>query len=162
MTLLVPVPAASFPAFLKRAIAGYAKQNVESGRWPAEAALELSRAEHQRLLPEGIASKDNHIFEIHDPATDAVVGSLWLGVQNRTGLPLAYVFNIEIAPEHRRRGHAARALKALEPIVRELGLSAIGLNVFAYNTGAQALYASLGYEVTALSMRKSLGNEKGV
>ena len=162
MTTLVPMPAASFPAFLEAAIAGYAEQNVASGRWPAESALELSKAEHQRLLPDGLASKDNHIFEVRDPATDAMVGTLWLGVQNRTGLPLAYVFNIEIAPEHRRQGHAARAFKALEPVVVELGLSAIGLNVFAYNTGAQALYASLGYEVTALSMRKSLGNESGV
>ena len=162
MTILVPLSAISFPAFLETAIAGYARQNVASGRWPAEGALELSRAEHQRLLPEGIATKNNHIFEIHDPATDAVVGSLWLGVQNTTGIPLAYVFNIEVAPEHRRRGHAARAFKALESVVRELGLSAIGLNVFAYNTGAQALYASLGYEVTALSMRKRLGNESGI
>jgi ribosomal protein S18 acetylase RimI-like enzyme len=161
MTVLVPISAASFPAFLEAAIGGYAMQNVASGRWPAEAALELSRAEHQRLLPDGVDSKDNHIFEIRDPATDAVVGSLWLGVQNRTGIPLAYVFNIEVAPAHRRQGHATRAFDALEPVVRELGLSAIGLNVFAYNTGAQALYASLGYEVTALSMRKTLGRKGG-
>ena len=161
MTTLVPISGASFPASLETAIAGYAMQNVASGRWPAETALELSRAEHQRLLPEGIASKDNHIFEVRDPATDAVVGSLWLGVQNRTGIPLAYVFNIEIAPEHRRQGHGTRAFEALEPVVRELGLCAIGLNVFAYNTGAQALYASLGYEVTGSSMRKTLTNEVG-
>lgn len=161
VTILVPMSVAFFPAFLEKAVAGYAEQNVASGRWPAGAALELSRAEHKRLLPEGIASKDNHIFQIHDPATDAVVGSLWLGVQNRTGIPLAYVFNVEVAPEHRHQGHATRAFKALESVVRDLGLSAIGLHVFAYNSGAQALYASLGYEVTGLNMRKTLSNESG-
>ena len=83
-------------------------------------------------------------------------------MQNKTGIPLAYVVNIEIGPEHRHQGHATRAFEALDSVVRELGRSTIGLNVFAYNTGAQALYASLGYEVTALSMRKSLGNESGV
>ena len=162
MATLVPMSAASFPAFLEAAIAGYAEQNVASGRWPAQAALELSRAEHERLLPEGVASKDNHIFEVHDPETDAVVGCLWLGVQNKAGIPSGYVINIEIAAEHRRHGHATRAFKALESVVRDLGLSSIGLNVFAYNTGARALYASLGYEVTAMSMRKSLGNQRGV
>lgn len=162
MAILIPMCAASFPAFLEEAIAGYAEQNVASGRWPAEAALELSKAEHERLLPEGVASKDNHIFEVHDPKTNAVVGCLWLGVQNKTGIPSGCVFNIEIAAEHRRHGHATRAFKALESVARDLGLSSIGLNVFAYNTGAQALYASLGYEVTGVSMRKSLGDERGV
>ena len=154
--------AAHFSAFLEAAIAGYAEQNVASGRWPADTALELSKAEHERLLPDGIGSKDNHIFEIQDLETNAVVGVLWLGIQNKTAIPLGYVLNIEIAAEHRRKGHATRALKALESVVRNLGLSAVGLHVFAYNTGAQALYASLGYEVTALNMRKSLGSESGV
>ena len=162
MPVLVPMSAASFPAFLEAAVAGYAEQNVASGRWSAEAALELSRAEHERLLPEGATSKDNHIFDVHDPQTNVVVGSLWLGVQNKNGIPLGYVFNIEISAAHRRQGHATRAFKALESVVRELGLSSIGLNVFAYNTGAQALYTSLGYEITALSMRKNLSNESGV
>ena len=154
--------AASFPAFLEAAIVGYAEQNVASGRWPVEAALDLSKAEHERLLPEGLASKDNHIFEVHDPETHAVVGSLWLGIQNKTGIPLGYVFNIEVAAAHRRQGHATRAFKALESVARDLGLSSIGLNVFAYNVGARALYTSLGYEVAAISMRKSLADESGV
>ena len=126
------------------------------------AAAGASSSEHERLLPEGIASKDSHIFEVHDPKTHAVVGSLWLGVQNKTGIPLGHVFNIELAPAHRRQGHATRAFKALESVVRDLGFSAIGLNAFAYNTGAQALCTSLGYEVTGISMRKSLGKESGV
>jgi len=160
--VLVPMPAASFPAFLEAAVVGYAEQNVASGRWSAEAALELSRAEHERLLPEGVASKDNHLFEVRDPKTDAVVGSLWLGVQNKTGIPLGYVFNVEIACAHRRQGHATRAFKALESLARGMGLASIGLNVFAYNTAAHALYTSLGYETIGISMRKSVGKENGV
>lgn len=156
MAVLVPMSAAMFPAFLEAAIAGYAEQNVASGRWSAETALALSKAEHERFLPEGPTSKDNHIFEIRDPQTNSVVGSLWLGVQNKTGVPIGYVLNIEISTAHRRQGHAKRAFEALESVVLELGLSSIGLNVFAYNTGAQALYTSLGYEVTAISMRKNL------
>jgi ribosomal protein S18 acetylase RimI-like enzyme len=37
-----------------------------------------------------------------------------------------------------------------------MGLRAIGLHVFNQNTSAQALYRSLGYEVTSVNMLKHL------
>jgi ribosomal protein S18 acetylase RimI-like enzyme len=162
VTVLAPMSSTVFPEFLRGAIESYARQNVASGRWLAESAMELSRAEHARLLPDGLATKDTHLFEIRDPATETIVGSLWLGVQNTTGTPIGYVFNVEVSEENRRKGYARRALEALEPIGRELGLSAIGLHVFAFNAAAHGLYESLGYKVTAFNMRKNLGHEGGV
>ena len=47
MSVLVPMSAAYYEKFAQQAIDGYAQQNVASGRWPAESALELSRAEHE-------------------------------------------------------------------------------------------------------------------
>jgi hypothetical protein len=38
----------------------------------------------------------------------------------------------------------------------KMGLPAIRLNVFGHNPGAEALYRSLGYVVTASSMGKDL------
>ena len=40
---------------------------------------------------------------------------------------------------------------------RDAGHRSIGLHVFAGNRGAIALYESLGYETTDVSMRRSLG-----
>ena len=154
--------AEAFEGFLRAAIESYAKQNVESGRWSAESALELSRAEHDKLLPHGLATKDAHLFEILDPETNVAVGTLWLAVHDRAGTPAGYVYNVEVDQKHRRKGHARRAFEALEPICRNLGLSSVGLNVFAYNVPARRLYEALGYEATAITMRKNLRREGGV
>ena len=162
MTTLVPMSSAAFEGFLRAAIESYASQNVASGRWSVESAPELSRAEHDRLLPQGLATKDAHLFEILDTKTNGVVGTLWLAVQNLAGIPAGYVYNVEIHPLHRRKGHARRAFEALEPICRDLGLSSVGLNVFAYNVAARRLYEALGYEATAITMRKRLRGEVGV
>ena len=162
MTVLIPMSPSVFVEFQRAAIKSYAKQNVASGRWPAESAMEFSRAEYQRLLPEGPATKDAHLFEIRESATNLTVGTLWLAVQNSTGTPTGYVFNVEIAEEHRRKGYATRAFEALEPICRDLGLASVGLHVFAFNTAARRLYETLGYEVTGITMRKSLRCDVGV
>jgi len=162
MTALVPMSEAAFVEFQRSAIEAYASQNVASGRWPPESALELSRAEHHRLLPEGRATKGAYLFQIFDPETSPAVGSLWLAVQNATGTPRGYVYNVEIAEAHRGKGHAKRAFEALEPFCRELGATTIGLHVFAFNTPARKLYERLGYEVTGLNMQKTLHEDGGV
>jgi ribosomal protein S18 acetylase RimI-like enzyme len=152
----------AFEVFLPGAIESYARQNVASGRWSAETAMELSRAEHDRLLPQGLATKDAHLFEILDSETNVAVGTLWLAVQSHARGPAGYVYNVEVDQEHRRMGHARRALEALEPICRVLGLVSVGLNVFAFNIAARRLYEALGYEATVLTMRKSLRRGGGV
>ena len=162
MATLVPMSEAAFVEFERSAIESYARQNVASGRWPAESAMELSRAEHRRLLPDGLATKDAYLFEIRDPETASVVGSLWLAVQRATGVPTGYVYSVDVAEEHRGKGHARRAFEALEPLCRNLGVQSIGLHVFAFNAPARRLYEALGYEVTGMSMRKSLQRDSGV
>ena len=154
--VLVPMSADFFEAFLPGAIESYARQNVSAGRWPADAAIELSRAEHARILPAGLATPDMHLYEIRDPAEGATVGTLWFAVQRVAGAPVGFVFNIEVAAAHRRAGFARRALVEIEAVARDLGVAAIGLNVFAFNAGARSLYDGLGYEVIGTTMRKTL------
>ena len=62
-----------------------------------------------------------------------------------------------VHPPFQRRGHARRALLAAEQVIAAAGLPGMGLHVFGFNTGAQALYASLGYAVTNVNMFKPLG-----
>jgi ribosomal protein S18 acetylase RimI-like enzyme len=160
MTHLTPLPDPAFPAYLEAAVAGYAENNVSAGRWPAVGALARSRAEFDRMLPQGLATPDNLIFEIRagDDEGDAqtVVGHLWVAVEWRFGGRSAFVYDLVIAAEHRRQGHARRAFLALEEAMAELGIHQIGLHVFADNPGAQALYAGLGYRVTGINMQKDL------
>ena len=159
MTLLTAMRPEFYSHYLQTAVAGYADDNVASGRWPREGALELSRSEFAGLLPQGLATPHNHLFEIKAQANGPTVGSIWFAVEERHGNRKAYVYDVEIKPPWRRQGHATRAFEALEPLVAALGIRSIGLHVFGHNLGAQALYAKLGYGVTGINMVKQLGGE---
>lgn len=160
MTTLVPMRQEVFTAYRDAAIAGYAKDNVASGRWPAEGALARSRADFEESLPQGLATPDNFLFEIKGEPDGPTVGFIWFAVVEKNGIRSAFVYDVEVRPEFRRQGHARAAFKAIEPLVRGLGLCSIGLHVFGHNPGAQALYSSLGYGVTGTNMLKVLG-ERG-
>ncbi|MBK8741723.1 MAG: GNAT family N-acetyltransferase [Betaproteobacteria bacterium] len=144
-----------YAAWVAAAIPDYAADKVTSGQWSAEASLELSWKEHDALLPQGMATPDNHFFTILD-ARSAPVGMLWFAVQTRFNARIAYVYDVGVRPERQREGHALRAFAALEDEVRKLGLAGIALHVFGHNTGARALYARLGYQPTNISLYKQL------
>jgi ribosomal protein S18 acetylase RimI-like enzyme len=156
MTALVPMRPEQFAPFVEEAIAAYARDNAAAGRWPSDEALARSRAEFDRLLPQGFATPNHFIYEIQDDAGGTTVGFLWFAVVGETGTRSGYVYNVQVKPEFRRRGHARAAFAALERIAAEAGLANIGLHVFGHNPGAQALYASLGYRVTGINMLKPL------
>lgn len=164
-TLLHPMRPEAFGGYLEAAVEAYADDNVRAGRWPETGALERSRADFASLLPHGLATPDNHLFEIfaadEGPSAGPAIGALWFALERRHGLCGAFVYNIEIAPAHRRQGHARRALRAIEPLAAALGSTSIGLHVFGFNAGAQALYRELGYGVTGISMQKALGGTAG-
>ena len=161
MTILLPMRPESFPAYVEASIAAYADDNVHAGRWAESGALERSRADFASLLPQGLATPDNFLFEIFEREEGPVVGHAWLALERKHSPVTAYVYNIEIGPAHRRKGHAFRALQALEAKAAAAGATSIGLNVFAFNTGAQALYRKLGYAATNFNMRKPLPPRPG-
>ena len=148
----------SFPLFVELAVHSHAEDNVASGRWSAQDALLQARAETNRLLPRGLATPDNHLFEMQVPGSGEAVGYLWAAPLNRGVKRVAFVFQLYVLPQFRRRGHARAALQAYEAIARDGGFDSVALNVFGSNTGAQALYRSLGFAVTSMGMHKVLRN----
>ncbi len=158
MITLSPMHADSYAAFVEESIAGYARENVESGRWPEQGALEHARAEFAMLLPQGLATPGQHLFDILAQPHGLPVGYVWMAIATRHGATSAYIYDLEIKPQHRRKGYAFAALQALEPIATAAGAPSIGLNVFIGNTDAQALYRKLGYAPTNINMSKALGS----
>ena len=156
MSVLRPITDAEYAAWLEIVIPGYAEDKVESGQWPADTALELSRKEYGELLPEGKETVDNHLFTVVGAGAEAV-GTLWFVAKERGGRRIAYVYDIYVDPAHRRQGHAYRAFQAMEQEVARLGLSGIALHVFGHNQGAHALYVKLGYVATNINMFKPVG-----
>ena len=155
MPAIRPLTEAEYAAWKQGTIPSYAREKVASGAWAESDAIDKAQAEFESLLPDGRDTKDNHLFAVLD-ADGSQVGVLWFAVKDRANTRIAYIYNIEVSPEHQRKGHAERALRALEQEVKTLGLEGIALHVFGHNRGAQALYTKLGYMPTNINMFKAL------
>jgi ribosomal protein S18 acetylase RimI-like enzyme len=155
MSVLRRMTGPEYAIWLAETVPAYAEDKVAAGQWAADDALALSRQEYEELLPQGMATADNHFFSIVD-AQSAIVGMLWFAVTTKFNSRVAYVFDVGVKPEHQRQGHAYRAFQEVEGQVQALGLAGIALHVFGHNAGARALYAKLGYGPTNISLYKAL------
>lgn len=154
-TELVAMSQAYYESYVAQSWCDYAEENVATGRWPLAGAVERAQAEYDALLPQGLDTADQRLFEIRD-GEGQTVGGLWFALRGSDEGRSGFVFDITILPHARRLGHGQRAFELLEPLARDLGLASIGLNVFANNPAALALYRRLGYEVTNIAMSKRL------
>jgi len=153
MVRFEPMSEADFVAYSEHTLADYAAAHVRAGTYPAEGAIEKARAEFAQLLPQGLASPNHWLVHLVDESTGQRVGILWWALRPRGW----FIYDIEIRPEHRRKGHAEAAFRELERRARTQGIPSIGLHVFGDNAGAIALYEKLGYATTHRMMSKSVG-----
>jgi len=107
-----------------------------------EGADEQSRTQSAQLIPDGVNSVGQEFFTAW--VGEERVGHLWLSTER----PMAFVYDIVVLEEQRRKGYGAAVMNAGAVWSREHGHFALGLNVFAHNPGARALYDRLGYVVT--------------
>ena len=156
MPVLRPMTQAEYVEWIKQTIPGYAADKVASGQWSEDESLQLSKRNLEELLPQGLTTPDNFLYTIED-SDSSPVGVLWFAVTTRFNSRVAYVYDIEVWPHQRRKGHACRAFCALEQVARGLGLSGIALHVFGHNAEAQSLYAKLGFRPTNINLFKPVG-----
>ncbi|MEA9389604.1 GNAT family N-acetyltransferase [Acerihabitans sp. TG2] len=124
---------------------GYA---MAQGRINAAASIE-------GYLPQGVASAGHSLYCIdtdHDQQTQQVVGYLWIGYKADS----AFIYDFCILPPWQRRGYGSAALFLLDKVMRDRGVSELGLRVAADNPQAKALYDKCGFLVTGVNMAKSL------
>ncbi|MFF8944057.1 GNAT family N-acetyltransferase [Streptomyces sp. NPDC014864] len=127
----------------------YARTWIERGVPEAEAYAK-SRRDHEQLLPRGLATEDTLLSVLeHDGAR---VGVLWLALRDDE----AFVFDVEVEADHRGEGHGRTLMRLAEAQAIAAGRRRLGLNVFAGNTPAERLYASLGYVTTRYALYKPL------
>ena len=153
---LSPMTDDDFKTYLEHDIVRYAQENVKAGYWSEAEALDRSRQAHQRLLPEGQATKDHYFFRIEDIETKDRIGALWLSVDHTSARAVGFIYDLFVDEPFRRKGYAHQAMLALEDTAKELGLETLALHVFAHNRAARALYEQLGYELKSLNMTKEL------
>jgi len=152
---LTPMTPAGFDAWLAHAVGDYADDKIRSGAWLPDEALERSRLEFAALLPDGLATRDHHLYTLEDEAAGKAVGMIWVAVVS-WGKPMAFIYDIVVDEDERGKGYGKQAMLALEDVVRGLGLDSIGLHVFGHNAIARDLYLKVGYEITDINMVKKL------
>ena len=155
MIVLEPMSAASFERFKAYSVADFAAQMQRTGEWETDRAPALAEASFARLLPEGLLTPDNYLFDIKDSALGECVGAIWAGVveeERREG----FVFDLVIHESCRRKGYARLAMQEIEAFFVTLNVRSIALEVYFDNAGARRLYDESGYQVTSQSMRKML------
>jgi len=144
-----------YEAWLDTSTDEYALEKVKAGNWPADDAKARALAEYAGYLPQGTATAGHHLFTIAD-AEDRAVGMIWIATDVHKTPGRCWIYDLRVDEHQRRRGHARAAMLAIEAVAREHGQTVIGLHVFGHNTGARALYESLGYGVTNVNMAKPL------
>ena len=77
-----------------------------------------------------------------DTPTGEMAGFVFVMVKEHNA---AHLTTIGVAPEHRRRGIAARLITQVEEALKKRDVGTIMLEVRVSNTGAQALYRRHGY-----------------
>ncbi len=156
MVKLIPMTENEFKAYLDYSVREYAEDNVRVGYWDESEALQKSKQIHNQLLPNGLPSKDQHLFSIMDETSGGVVGMLWLEIKPDRPTPAAFIYNIRIKEGLRGRGYGKQTLHAAENLLRSMNIKTLSLHVFADNTAAKRLYEKVGFETISYNMRKVL------
>ena len=134
----------------------FAEDKIKAGNFPAEKALELSRQGYEKLLPNGVNTKDNHLFSIFDEEDEEKIGIIWIKLNTEEGNRNVWLFDFLIFEKFRRQGFGEKSLELLEEKTKELGFNKILLHVFGHNEPAIALYNKMGFETTNINMSKIL------
>jgi ribosomal protein S18 acetylase RimI-like enzyme len=149
-----PMSEAEFAVWHARGKQEYVR-NLSDRGVPETEARARSEADHAALLPEGLRTPGAVLRVLSHRGTD--VGTIWVSLT--VGVPDdldGYVFDVEVAREHRGQGHGRSLMLLAEHECRDAGADRLGLNVFADNTPAVRLYESLGYETTRCHLAKAL------
>ncbi|MFJ5532174.1 GNAT family N-acetyltransferase [Streptomyces sp. NPDC093261] len=144
-----PMTEAEYGPWHARDQEGFVRDLVARGVTESQARIKAER-NHTRFLPNGLATENILISVLEQEGNP--VGTLWLGLWPET----AFVLGVDVRPEQRRRGHGRTLMALAEAQAAGAGRDRMGLNVFAGNTPAERLYASLGYETTAYHLYKEL------
>jgi ribosomal protein S18 acetylase RimI-like enzyme len=134
---------AQFIGFMEAIFPPYVAERAAADHVSLEVAEQYARAQHARLLPDGHLTVGHKFLRVLSTDSGQRVGDVWFWIDDEN--KQAFLYDIVVLPEHRRRGFASAALTAIEEMVRAAGCISLGLNVFSSNDGAIALYRKLGF-----------------
>jgi GNAT superfamily N-acetyltransferase len=143
----------AYERWLATSIPEFAQEKVEAGTWPESEALERSAQSYRELLRDGLETP-GHVIRSIVTEDGQRVGHVWWTPTDRPSGRVAFIYDIAVYPDHRRRGYAQAALAEVEAWAREHGCAGVQLHVHGANTGARQLYLRAGFVETDVTMLK--------
>ncbi|MEZ4742819.1 MAG: GNAT family N-acetyltransferase [Bdellovibrionota bacterium] len=154
--MLVKMTEDDLSRYLENAISKYAHEKMKGEGLTEGEAYKISKDSYSSLLPDGIHSKNQYLFNVVEEKTEIKIGILWIAEKANGDRKYAYIYDIEINEDHRGKGYGKKVMHLLEDKVKSMNLNSIGLHVFGHNTTAISLYEKMGYRTTNRVMRKDL------
>jgi GNAT superfamily N-acetyltransferase len=139
--------------FARGLLEPYVAERIAAGDRPDD-ARRIAEEQTDSLFPDGRPAPGQLLYRVIDDA-GAAVGTLWIGPRSPERADAFWVWGVEIDERHRGRGLGRAAMQLAEEEAVAHGATELGLNVFGPNAVARHLYVSMGYETTALQMRKA-------
>ena len=157
MIRLEPMDEAAYDRWQATSIPEYAQEKVEAGSWLESEALERSAQSYRELLPDGLDTPGHVIRSIVNENGERA-GYAWWAPRDQPFGRVAFIYDIAVYPEHRRRGYAQAALAGIEAWARDQGLRGVQLHVHGANGGARELYRKAGFVETDVTMLKRVAD----
>lgn len=149
-----PMTQAEFPAWRDRG-QPLQRRLLREGGVPAEEVEQRAADAFDALLPQGAFTPHAALRVLVYEGED--VGVVWVELEKSPRKDAdSYVYEVEVDEAHRGRGHGRTLMLAAEGEALEAGARVLGLHVYAYNTPALNLYASLGYRTVEIHYFKPL------
>jgi len=132
-----------FEKFKNFSIHEYAKDFIKSNNYTEEMALKRAEEDMYNIIPQGLDTPNNYFFSILNENKEDV-GYIWYMLEGNKD---AFLCDLYIKEEFRRKGYAEQTLERMEYEVKQFGCKAIILNVFDFNIAARGLYEKCGYKL---------------
>jgi len=146
---------AAYRSWREASVRDYADENVASGNWLPDEAMDRSERAFRELLPQGRATPGHALRSMVNDAGERV-GHAWFVAEDRPFGRVAFIYDIAVDPAHRRKGYAQASLGEIEAWARAHDLVGVQLHVFGGNAGARELYRRAGFVETDVTMVKRL------
>jgi len=151
---LEPMTKAQFSEFMEVILPPYVAERAAADHVATDVAEHYARDQHARLLADGHLTAGHRFLSMVSTNNNQSVGGVWFWID--VGNKQAFLYNITVFPQYRRRGFASDALALVEQTVRAAGCATLGLNVFSSNSGALALYRKVGFNAVSSYLNKAL------
>src|SRR4051794_30934282 len=102
-----------FDLYLPGSLSRLSSELAKSLGVPTTESRVLAEKSFRNLFPEGkMDSSDQYVFEII--SNDDSVGILHFGIRRERDTPYAFVWDLEVYPQHRKKGLGAQAMLCVE------------------------------------------------